>query len=101
MTPALRKKTGLREPPEAELQTATGTRIALFLVDNLRRLPTGMPRSPDLAFANLDWEEPSEDWNSNQPVTPTRNRSVTYVLTKPSEPRDQDQDQNQEPRYWV
>src|SRR5260370_6527205 len=83
MIPALRTMTRPREPPETAFQTATGTRTALFLMDNLRRLPTGIPRSPDLAFANLDLEPQSQDWNSNQSVTPTRNRSVTYVLTRP------------------
>src|SRR5260370_37082287 len=95
MIPALRTMTRPREPPETAFQTATGTRTALFLMDNLRRLPTGIPRSPDLAFANLDLEPQSQDWNSNQSVTPTRNRSVTYVLTRPSAVQDQNQDQNQ------
>src|SRR5713226_9671318 len=87
MIPALRKQTRLVDVLEAVFQTATGTRTALFLMDNLRRLPTGMPRSPDLALANLDLEEQNEDWNSNPPVTPTRNRSVTYVLTGPTRTR--------------
>src|SRR5260370_39391705 len=90
MIPALRTMTRPREPPETAFQTATGTRTALFLMDNLRRLRAGLPRSRDLAFANLDLEPQSQDWNSNQSVTPTRNRSVTYVLTRPIVPSSYD-----------